>query len=125
MTGNIDYADPVCSSVWFVTVNGKTSSVWLLTDDAQQRQVRGRATPPQDRTTAVSSCAYGLFLLGDLLDHPKEEVGVRLFDPEPFQLGGDLTTVVAGVIDNVAARGRWSRYSSVPGEVYPDRSRRA
>jgi hypothetical protein len=23
-----------------------------------------------------------------------------LFDPEPFQLGGDLTAVVGGVIDN-------------------------
>jgi hypothetical protein len=25
-----------------------------------------------------------------------------LFDPEPFQIGGDLTAVVGGVIDNVA-----------------------
>jgi hypothetical protein len=33
---------------------------------------------------------------------PKEEVGVRWFDPEPFQLGGDLTAVVGGVVDNVA-----------------------
>jgi hypothetical protein len=44
----------------------------------------------------------GLCLLGNLLDHPKEKVGVRLFDLEPFQLGGDLTTVVRGVIDDVA-----------------------
>src|SRR5215472_7383985 len=49
---------------------------------------------------AVPGC--GLCLLGNLLDHPKEEVGGRLFDPEPFQLGGDLPAVVGGVIDNVA-----------------------
>src|SRR6476646_861676 len=42
----------------------------------------------------------GLCLLGDLLDHPPEEVRVRLFDPEPFELGGDLTAVVGRVIDN-------------------------
>ena len=43
-----------------------------------------------------------LCLLGNLLDRPKEEVGVRLFDPEPFELGGDLAAVVGGVVDNVA-----------------------
>src|SRR5437764_13292407 len=44
----------------------------------------------------------GLCLLGDLLDHPPEEVRDLLFDPEPFELGGDLTAVVGRVIDNVA-----------------------
>src|SRR5580692_3741254 len=43
----------------------------------------------------------GLSFLGNLLDHPPEEVRDRLFDPEPFELGGCLTAVVAGVIDNV------------------------
>src|SRR5262245_62485174 len=52
------------------------------------------------RARAVHGC--GLCLLGDLLDHPKEEVGGRLFDPEPFELGGDLTAVVGRVTDNVA-----------------------
>src|SRR5262249_33704729 len=46
----------------------------------------------------------GLCLLGNLLDHPKEEIGDRLLDPEPFQLGGNLATVVGGVIDNMAER---------------------
>ena len=42
--------------------------------------------------TSPRSC-----LLGNLLDHPEVEVGGRLFDPEPFQLGGDLTAVVGGL----------------------------
>src|SRR5438874_9334525 len=41
-------------------------------------------------------------LLRNLLDHPPEEVRDRLFDPEPFELGGYLTAVVGRVIDNVA-----------------------
>ena len=49
-----------------------------------------------------SAKGCGLCLLRNLLDHPEEEVGGRLVDPEPFQLGGDLTAVVGGVIDNVA-----------------------
>src|SRR5260370_17377508 len=48
---------------------------------------------------AVHGC--GLCLLGNLLDHPKEEVGDRLFDPEPFQLGADLTAAVGGAMANV------------------------
>src|SRR5580700_8690780 len=41
-------------------------------------------------------------LLRNLLDHPPEEVRDRLFDPESFELGGDLTAVIGRVIDNVA-----------------------
>jgi hypothetical protein len=40
-------------------------------------------------TRVVCMVAFALCLLGNLLDHPKEEVGDRLFDPEPFQLGGE------------------------------------
>jgi hypothetical protein len=52
--------------------------------------------------TPVSSRAFGLCLLGYLLDHPPEKVRDWLFDPEPFELGGDLAAVVSRVIDNVA-----------------------
>jgi hypothetical protein len=48
----------------------------------------------------VQGC--GLCLLEDLLDHPPEEVRDLLFDPEPFELGDDLTAVVGREIDNVA-----------------------
>ena len=44
----------------------------------------------------VHGCS--LCLLGNLLDRPKEEGGGRLVDPEPFELGGDLTAVVGRVI---------------------------
>src|SRR5579859_4987574 len=62
--------------------------------------------PPSPGYMAMSSNSNagqgGLCLLGNLLDHPPEEVGDLLFDPEPFQLGGDLAAVVGGVNDNVA-----------------------
>src|SRR5262245_31995242 len=52
------------------------------------------------RARAGTDC--GSCLLGNLLDHPEEEVGNRLFDPEPFELGGDLAAVAGRVTDNVA-----------------------
>ena len=41
-------------------------------------------------------------LLRDLLEDPVHQVGLRLLDPEPLELGRDLPPVVGGVIDDVA-----------------------
>ena len=70
-----------------------------LTSVARRAAMISRAT-----VMAAHVWCSGLFglLLGDLLDHPPEEVRVWLFDPEPFELRGDLTAVVGAVINNVA-----------------------
>src|SRR5262249_4194161 len=82
-----------------------TNLVFSYTLTARPGRVKGLPGIRSHRLcicTPVSSCAWGLCLLRNLLDRPKEEVGARLFDPEPFQLGSDLTAVIGRVIDNVA-----------------------
>lgn len=71
---------------------GRNESASLIIAVVQVKDICGcseRHVRSQGECRAVHGC--GLCLLGNLLDHPKEEVGERLFDPQSFQLGGDLT----------------------------------
>ncbi len=40
-----------------------------------------------------------------MLDGPEDEIGDGRLDPEEFELGGDLASVVGGVVDDVAEGG--------------------
>jgi hypothetical protein len=62
---------------------------------------RPRGDRRKPRGTPLAWPVWRLHLLGNLLDHPKEEVSVQLFDLKPFELGGDLTAVIGRVIGNV------------------------